>query len=39
MLAEIIASLYRRGCVAFRRMAAMASASSSFPAATLITRS
>ena len=30
---------YLRGCVAFRRMAAMASASSSCPAATLITRS
>lgn len=30
---------YLRGCVAFRRMAAMASTSSSCPAATLMTRS
>ena len=34
-----VLSLYLRGCVAFRRMAAMASTSSSCPAATLITRS
>jgi hypothetical protein len=30
---------YLRGCVAFRRVAAMASTSSSCPAATLITKS
>jgi hypothetical protein len=34
-----VLSLYLRGCVAFPRMAAMASTSSSCPAATLITRS
>jgi hypothetical protein len=36
---SLVLSLYLRGCVAFRRMAEMASTSSSCPAATLITRS